>query len=80
MSGERSKLGGLSLGPSGGCKIQRGGNSEGRPPASLLLQVCGMMSSPGRASSAYPLHVLVWNNDYRRLDVELQDKVTNTPE
>ncbi|XP_054029070.1 ankyrin repeat domain-containing protein 13A isoform X2 [Dryobates pubescens] len=33
-----------------------------------------MMSSPGRASSDYPLHVLVWNNDYRRLDVELQDK------
>ncbi|KFV77358.1 Ankyrin repeat domain-containing protein 13A [Dryobates pubescens] len=32
------------------------------------------MSSPGRASSDYPLHVLVWNNDYRRLDVELQDK------
>ncbi|NXN10766.1 AN13A protein, partial [Indicator maculatus] len=32
------------------------------------------MSSPGRASSNYPLHVLVWNNDYRRLDVELQDK------
>ncbi|XP_054074950.1 ankyrin repeat domain-containing protein 13A isoform X2 [Rissa tridactyla] len=33
-----------------------------------------MMSSPGRASSAFPLHVLVWNNDYRRLDEELQDK------
>ncbi|NXV20049.1 AN13A protein, partial [Cepphus grylle] len=32
------------------------------------------MSSPGRASSAFPLHVLVWNNDYRRLDEELQDK------
>ncbi|NXI41421.1 AN13A protein, partial [Galbula dea] len=32
------------------------------------------MSSPGRASSAYPLHVLVWNNDYRQLDKELQDK------
>lgn len=44
-----------------------------------LLQVCGMMSSPGRASSAFPLHVLVWNNDYRRLDEELQDKVTGTP-
>ncbi|KAM9259924.1 ankyrin repeat domain-containing protein 13A isoform 1-T2 [Cariama cristata] len=33
-----------------------------------------MMSSPGRASSTFPLHVLVWNNDYRRLDEELQDK------
>ncbi|NXU79071.1 AN13A protein, partial [Oreotrochilus melanogaster] len=32
------------------------------------------MSSPGRASTAFPLHVLVWNNDYRRLDEELQDK------
>ncbi|KFQ44779.1 Ankyrin repeat domain-containing protein 13A [Nestor notabilis] len=32
------------------------------------------MSSPGRASSAFPLHVLVWNNDYRRLNEELQDK------
>ncbi|NWR80509.1 AN13A protein, partial [Centropus unirufus] len=32
------------------------------------------MSSPGRASSAFPLHVLVWNNDYRQLDEELQDK------
>ncbi|NXH45969.1 AN13A protein, partial [Dicaeum eximium] len=32
------------------------------------------MSSPGDASSAFPLHVLVWNNDYRRLDEELQDK------
>ncbi|NXM05754.1 AN13A protein, partial [Tyrannus savana] len=32
------------------------------------------MSSPGRASSAFPLHVLVWNNDYRRLEQELQDK------
>ncbi|NWH78974.1 AN13A protein, partial [Piaya cayana] len=36
------------------------------------------MSSPGRASSAFPLHVLVWNNDYRRLDEELQDKVMGT--
>ncbi|XP_064530958.1 ankyrin repeat domain-containing protein 13A isoform X1 [Pseudopipra pipra] len=32
------------------------------------------MSSPGRADSAFPLHVLVWNNDYRRLEQELQDK------
>ncbi|NWR29999.1 AN13A protein, partial [Tachuris rubrigastra] len=32
------------------------------------------MSSPGRAGSAFPLHVLVWNNDYRRLEQELQDK------
>ncbi|NXO01483.1 AN13A protein, partial [Rhinopomastus cyanomelas] len=32
------------------------------------------MSSPGRASSAYPLHVLVWNNDYRQLDQELHDQ------
>ncbi|NXU02857.1 AN13A protein, partial [Buphagus erythrorhynchus] len=32
------------------------------------------MSSPGGASSAFPLHVLVWNNDYRRLDEELQDQ------
>ncbi|NXK84487.1 AN13A protein, partial [Amazona guildingii] len=32
------------------------------------------MSSPGGASSAFPLHVLVWNNDYRRLNEELQDK------
>ncbi|NXM77688.1 AN13A protein, partial [Serilophus lunatus] len=29
------------------------------------------MSSPG---SAFPLHVLVWNNDYRRLEQELRDK------
>ncbi|OXB62173.1 hypothetical protein ASZ78_015355 [Callipepla squamata] len=35
-----------------------------------------MMSSPGRASSAFPLHVLVWNNEYRRLDEELQEQVT----
>jgi len=35
-----------------------------------------MMSSPGRASDAFPLHVLVWNNEYRRLDEELQDQVT----
>lgn len=40
----------------------------------LLLQVRGMMSSPGRASAAYPLHVLVWNNDYQRLDEELQEQ------
>lgn len=39
-------------------------------------QVCAGMSSPGEASSAFPLHVLVWNNDYRRLDEELQDQVT----
>ncbi|KFP70365.1 PREDICTED: ankyrin repeat domain-containing protein 13A [Acanthisitta chloris] len=32
------------------------------------------MSSPGSASSAFPLHVLVWNNDYRRLEQELQGK------
>ncbi|NXU11595.1 AN13A protein, partial [Pardalotus punctatus] len=32
------------------------------------------MSSPDGASSAFPLHVLVWNNDYRRLDEELQDQ------
>lgn len=32
------------------------------------------MSSPGGASSAFPLHVLVWNNDYRRLDEELRDQ------
>ncbi|NWT74329.1 AN13A protein, partial [Prunella himalayana] len=32
------------------------------------------MSSSGGASSAFPLHVLVWNNDYRRLDEELQDQ------
>ncbi|NXK60406.1 AN13A protein, partial [Sylvietta virens] len=32
------------------------------------------MSSPGEPSSAFPLHVLVWNNDYRRLDEELQDQ------
>ncbi|NXE66941.1 AN13A protein, partial [Calcarius ornatus] len=32
------------------------------------------MSSPGGASSAFPLHVLVWNNDYRRLDEELQEQ------
>lgn len=37
------------------------------------------MSSPGGASSAFPLHVLVWNNDYRRLDEELQDQVTGQP-
>lgn len=42
-------------------------------------QVCAGMSSPGGASSAYPLHVLVWNNDYRRLDEELQDQVTGCP-
>ncbi|NWV30208.1 AN13A protein, partial [Origma solitaria] len=34
-------------------------------------QVCPGMSG---ASSAFPLHVLVWNNDYRRLDEELQDQ------
>ncbi|OXB84864.1 UNVERIFIED_CONTAM: hypothetical protein H355_015986 [Colinus virginianus] len=33
-----------------------------------------MMSSPGRASSAFPLHVLVWNNEYRRLDEELREQ------
>lgn len=38
-----------------------------------------MMSSPGRASSAFPLHVLVWNNDYKRLNEELQDQVTAVP-
>lgn len=38
------------------------------------------MSCPGRASSAFPLHVLVWNNDYRRLDEELRDQVTRAPE
>ncbi|NWQ59319.1 AN13A protein, partial [Neopipo cinnamomea] len=32
------------------------------------------MSSPDRAGSAFPLHVLVWNNDYRRLEQELKDK------
>lgn len=37
------------------------------------------MSSPGGASSAFPLHVLVWNNDYRRLDEQLQDQVTGGP-
>uniref|UniRef100_A0A8C6ZFF6 Uncharacterized protein n=1 Tax=Nothoprocta perdicaria TaxID=30464 RepID=A0A8C6ZFF6_NOTPE len=32
------------------------------------------MSSPCRASGRFPLHVLVWNNDYRRLDEELRDQ------
>ncbi|NXA49716.1 AN13A protein, partial [Nothocercus julius] len=32
------------------------------------------MSSPSRATSKFPLHVLVWNNDYRRLDEELRDQ------
>ncbi|XP_019362882.1 PREDICTED: ankyrin repeat domain-containing protein 13A [Gavialis gangeticus] len=32
------------------------------------------MSSLGKASSKYPLHVLVWNNDYRRLDAELREQ------
>ncbi|NXG62537.1 AN13A protein, partial [Hemiprocne comata] len=32
------------------------------------------MSSPGRANSVFPLHILVWNNDYKQLDKELQDK------
>lgn len=41
------------------------------PPPRL---VCAGMSSPGGASSAFPLHVLVWNNDYRRLDEELRDQ------
>lgn len=68
---------GLSdLGPP---ELKGGVNGEGRHPASPLPQVRAVMSSPGRASSAYPLHVLVWNNDYRRLDEELQDKVSETP-
>uniref|UniRef100_A0A8C5UF76 Ankyrin repeat domain 13A n=1 Tax=Malurus cyaneus samueli TaxID=2593467 RepID=A0A8C5UF76_9PASS len=32
------------------------------------------MSSPDGASRAFPLHVLVWNNDYKRLDEALQDQ------
>ncbi|XP_077691571.1 ankyrin repeat domain-containing protein 13A isoform X2 [Eretmochelys imbricata] len=32
------------------------------------------MSSLGEASSKFPLHVLVWNNDYRQLDKELEGK------
>nr|XP_042708320.1 ankyrin repeat domain-containing protein 13A isoform X4 [Chrysemys picta bellii] len=32
------------------------------------------MSSPREASSKFPLHVLVWNNDYRQLDKELEGK------
>ncbi|XP_067395537.1 ankyrin repeat domain-containing protein 13A isoform X1 [Emydura macquarii macquarii] len=32
------------------------------------------MSSPGEASSRFPLHVLVWNNDYRELDAALEGK------
>ncbi|XP_075754970.1 ankyrin repeat domain-containing protein 13A isoform X1 [Pelodiscus sinensis] len=32
------------------------------------------MSSLGKASSRFPLHVLVWNNDYRQLDKELDGK------
>ncbi|XP_064024660.1 ankyrin repeat domain-containing protein 13A isoform X3 [Pogoniulus pusillus] len=72
----------LSKAPRRAAPCAEGGGSVAggalRLPSRLGLRwgvtVCGMMSSPGRASSAYPLHVLVWNNDYRRLDVELQDK------
>ncbi|XP_062360186.1 ankyrin repeat domain-containing protein 13A isoform X2 [Cinclus cinclus] len=48
-----------------------GGRTKPRPGEG---GVCAGMSSPGGASSAFPLHVLVWNNDYRRLDEELQDQ------
>lgn len=49
---------------------------EQRGALAAAPQVCAGMSSPGGAGSAFPLHVLVWNNDYRRLDEELQDQVT----
>ncbi|KAM9118539.1 ankyrin repeat domain-containing protein 13A isoform 1-T1 [Pangshura tecta] len=32
------------------------------------------MSSPCEARSKFPLHVLVWNNDYKQLDKELEGK------
>lgn len=38
------------------------------------------MSSLGEASSKFPLHVLVWNNDYRQLDKELEGKVKWAPD
>lgn len=61
-----------------GTTKQSGGAVRAGCPLPPLLQVCGMMSSPGRASSAFPLHLLVWNNEYRRLDEELQEQVTAT--
>ncbi|KAJ8798858.1 hypothetical protein J1605_000015 [Eschrichtius robustus] len=33
------------------------------------------MSSARDASGHFPLHVLVWNNDYRQLEKELQGQV-----
>lgn len=33
------------------------------------------MSSPRDASGDFPLHLLVWNNDYRQLEKELRDQV-----
>lgn len=32
------------------------------------------MSSPCEARSKFPLHVLVWNNDYKQLDKALEGK------
>lgn len=42
--------------------------AEGRAAASLA------MSSPHDASGDFPLHLLVWNNDYRQLEKELRDQ------
>ncbi|KAF4011659.1 hypothetical protein G4228_004028 [Cervus hanglu yarkandensis] len=35
------------------------------------------MSSPHDASGDFPLHLLVWNNDYRQLEKELRDQITS---
>ena len=59
--------GGRRRPPPGAEACQAGG--EGRAAASLA------MSSPHDASGDFPLHLLVWNNDYRQLEKELRDQV-----
>lgn len=59
--------GGRRRPPPGAEACQAGG--EGRAAATLA------MSSPHDASGDFPLHLLVWNNDYRQLEKELRDQV-----
>lgn len=61
------------------------GRAGPRDPVGSRLVAAGGRSGPGRgllamssareASSRFPLHLLVWNNDYRQLEKELRGQV-----
>ena len=79
MGGERGTAISACPGSAAGCRLR--GKRGALFPAPAVLWVVptaaleGKEGAKGRgASDAFPLHVLVWNNEYRRLDEELQDQ------